>query len=108
MKSLLDKAKDLPKNKMTKFKTNTEIDIALQVLNLPLVLDKSLELKSLNEITEYLFKLTSLYNKFYSENKILTEEDSGLQESWLALTSIVYSINNLLLDILSIKVPEKM
>lgn len=108
MKSLLEKSKDLPKNKITKFKTNTETDITLQILNLPLVLDKSLELKSLNEITEYLFKLTSLYNKFYSENKILTEEDSGLQESWLALTSIVYSINNLLLDILSIKVPEKM
>ncbi|MBR2247705.1 MAG: arginine--tRNA ligase [Bacilli bacterium] len=108
MKSLLEKSKDLPKNKITKFKTNTETDITLQILNLPLVLDKSLELKSLNEITEYLFKLTSLYNKFYSENKILTEEDSELQESWLALTSIVYSINNLLLDILSIKVPEKM
>lgn len=108
MKSLLEKAKDLPKNKITKFKTNTEIDIALQILNLPLVLDKSLELKSLNEITEYLFRLTSLYNKFYSENKILTEEDKELQESWLTLTSIVYSINNLLLDILSIKVPEKM
>ena len=108
MKSLLEKSKDLPKNKITKFKTNTEADITLQILNLPLVLDKSLELKSLNEITEYLFKLTSLYNKFYSENKILTEEDNELQESWLTLTSIVYSINNLLLDILSIKVPEKM
>ncbi|MBQ2639657.1 MAG: arginine--tRNA ligase [Bacilli bacterium] len=108
MKSLLDRAKDLPKNKITKFKTSTEIDLALQILNLPVVLDKSLELKSLNEITDYLYKLTSLYNKFYSENKILTEEDKELQESWLTLTSIVYSINNLLLDILSIKVPEKM
>ena len=62
----------------------------------------------MNEITEYLYSITSLYNKFYSENKVLTEEDTELQESWLVLTKVVYNINTLLLNTLGIEVPEKM
>ena len=55
---------------ITKLASSTEKDIALTLLNLPIVIDKSLETKSLNEITEFLYKLTSLYNKFYAENKV--------------------------------------
>ena len=108
MKSLLDKGSTLNIGKITQFKTETEKDIALTILRLPIVLDKALDSRSLNDITEYIYKLTSLYNKFYAENKILTEENKELQKSWLTLTKIVYDINMLLLDILAIKVPEKM
>ena len=44
------------------------------------VLTKSFEIKSLNEIAEYLYALTNKYNKFYMENKILVEENKDLQE----------------------------
>ena len=108
MKSLLTKAGNQESLKITKLKGQTEKDIALTILNLPSVLDKSIETRSLNEIAEYLYKLTSFYNKFYAENKIITEEDAQLRESWLALTELVYKINHLLLDVLSIKVPNKM
>ena len=108
MKSLLDKGSALNIGKITQFKTETEKDIALTILRLPIVLDKALDSRSLNDITEYIYKLTSLYNKFYAENRILTEENKELQKSWLTLTKIVYDINMLLLDILAIKVPEKM
>lgn len=108
MKSLLAKAKELKQEKMYMIKGDTEREIALTVLSLPMVLTKSKEIKSLNDIAEYLYKLTSLYNKFYSENKVLVEKDQQLQESWLVLTKIVYDINNLLLNVLGIKVPEKM
>ena len=108
MKSLLTKGQNLELGKITKFKTETERDIALTVLRLPIVLNKALDSRSLNDITEYIYKLTSLYNKFYSENKILIEEDKELQTSWLTLTKIVYDINMLLLNTLAIKVPEKM
>ena len=108
MKSLLTKGQNLELGKITKFKTETERDIALTILRLPIVLNKALGSRSLNDITEYIYKLTSLYNKFYSENKILIEEDKELQTSWLTLTRIVYDINMLLLNTLAIKVPEKM
>ena len=108
MKSLLNKAKELKQETIKSISSQTEKDIALTILNLPAVLDKALEVKSLNDIAEYLYKLTSLYNKFYAENKVLVEEDKVKQESWLVLTNIVYTINNLLLDTLGIKVPNKM
>ena len=110
MKSLMNKAKqeNIEYATITKLASSTEKDIALTLLNLPIVIDKSLETKSLNEITEFLYKLTSLYNKFYAENKVLTEKNIELKTSWLCLTDIVYQVNSLLLDVLGIKVPNKM
>ena len=108
MKSLLEKGKDIEIGEITKFKTETEKEIALTILRLPIILNKALDTKSLNDITEYIYKLTSLYNKFYADNRILTEADEKLQKSWLTLTKVVYDINIMLLDILAIKVPEKM
>ena len=108
MKSLLNKGENLEIGEITKFKTETEKDLALTILRLPSILNKALDSRSLNDITEYIYKLTSLYNTFYAENKILTEEDQELQKSWLTLTKIVYDINMMLLDVLAIKVPEKM
>ena len=108
MKSLLAKAAGLKQEKMQLIGGETEKEIALTILSMPTVLTKAKEARSLNDIAEFLYKLTSLYNKFYSENKVLVEENQQLQESWLVLTKIVYDINNLLLDVLGIKVPEKM
>ena len=108
MRSLLNKAKEFNATKITKLKGEAEKEIALTILNLPLVLTRAVEAKTLNEIAEFLYKLTSTYNSFYAENKIITEEDQDLRESWIVLTEIVYNINMLLLDILGIKVPEKM
>ena len=108
MKSLLNKAKNIKQEKVTTITTATEREIILNLLGLPRVLDKALEAKSLNDIAEYLYKLTSQYNKFYSENKIITEENEYIRESWLILTTVVYNINMLLLNTLGISVPEKM
>lgn len=107
MKSLLNKA-NYTSSPITKLKGESEKDIALTLLELPNVLDRSLEVKSLNEIAEYLYKLTSSYNKFYADNKVLIEEDIELKNSWLTLTNIVYKVNLMLLDTLGIKVPNKM
>ena len=108
MKSLLNKASNLVKEEAKIIKGNTEKDIILTLLELPRILNKSIESKSLNDIAEYIYNLTALYNKFYSENKVLTEENKDLQESWIILTDTVYKVNQLLLDVLGINVPEKM
>jgi arginyl-tRNA synthetase len=108
MKSLLAKAEGIKQQQMHMLNSETEKDIALTILALPTVLLKSKEAKSLNDIAEYLYKLTALYNKFYAENKVLVEENQQQQQSWLVLTKLVYDINMLLLDVLGLKVPEKM
>ncbi len=108
MKSLLEKAKDLPKDNYYEVGIPSTKDIILTLLQLPKILLSSFEAKSLNEIAEYLYTLTNKYNKFYAENKVLTEKNNNLSSSWLLLTNIVYQTNLLLLDILGLKVPEKM
>ena len=108
MKSLLKKAEGIKQDKIHNIFGSDEKEMALTILNLPIILTKTLETKSMNDITDYLYKLTSQYNKFYSENKVLIEEEEDKRASWLVLTKLVYEINKLLIDILGIEVPEKM
>ena len=107
MKSLLSKAQEINYSKAKQISGETEKNIILSLLELTTVLNNSLDSKSLNEIADYLYVITSQYNKFYSENRVLTEENKELQEAWLVLTKVVYEVNTMLLDILGIKVPEK-
>lgn len=110
IRSLLNKANDanITYTSLKKIVNNYDREVILNLLNLKSVINKSLKDKSLNEITEYLYKLTNSYNNFYSENRILIEEDVEKRESWLYLSKIVYSVNMYLLNVLGIEVPEKM
>ena len=83
-------------------------DVLKTILEMPTVLTKALQDKSLNGISDYLYRLTSSYNRFYANNHILSLEDKDLKESYLALSKLVYNINKLLLDTLAIELPEKM
>jgi len=110
MKSLLKKAKSegYETYEVKKLKNETDKEVLETLLTMPKVLKKAYDVKSLNDIAEFLYKITSTYNKFYSENHILTSKDEELKTSWLALTDSVYKTNLLLLDVLGIRVPEKM
>jgi len=110
MKSLLKKAEEagIEYKKYTKINSDIDRQVIIGLLNLRSVLTKSMNTKSLNDITDYLYKITNLYNNFYSNNNVLTEENKELQESWLTLTSVIYENNSKLLNILGIDVPERM
>lgn len=82
-------------------------EIILKLLEFPNVLEKSYGNKSLGEITDYLYHLTNLYNSFYANHKILTEDNLQLKESYLYLSKIVLMINEILLDILGISIPDR-
>ena len=107
IKSLLNRA-DIEYKKYNVITTNSEKLIILQLLELPRILINSYNSRSLNDISEYLYNLISIYNKFYSENKVLTEKNSEIKESWLYISNVVYNTSMLLLDVLGLKVPEKM
>ena len=110
MKSLLKKADEqgIEYKSFTKMSDKIDRDIIINLLNLRNIILKSYNVKSLNDITEYLYKITNLYNNLYANNRILTEEDKDIQSSRLLLTKVVYENNIKLLDILGITVPEKM
>jgi len=110
IKSLLNKANEanIKYNSIKTIANEFDRSVILTLNNLDLILNRAFESKSLNDITEYLYKLTTTYNRFYSENIILKEDDEIKRESWLYLSKIVYEVNLMLLDILAIEVPDKM
>ena len=110
MRSLLKKAAEanIDFKKCVKLNDKTDREVIISLLNIRSVLKKAFNTRSLNDIAEHLYKVTNLYNNFYSNNHVLTEENKELQESWLMLTKVVYENNLKLLDILGIKVPERM
>ena len=68
---------------------------------------KLFNMRSLNEICEYIYKLTSSFNAFYSNHEVLTEKNECIKESYLTLINEVYKINKYLLNILAITLPDK-
>ena len=107
IKSLLDKANQSNYNIHNIYNTYDR-NVILNILDMPRAIENSLNSKSLNDICEYLYKLSNSYNNFYSENKILIEQDQDKKDSWLTISKIVYDINMLLLNVLGIEVPIKM
>ena len=106
MKSLLSKS-NLKYNKYYKINTKEERDILINIIKLRIVIEKSFNMRSLNEICEYIYKLTSSFNAFYSNHEVLTEKNECIKESYLTLINEVYKINKYLLNILAITLPDK-
>ncbi len=107
MRSLLNKGEDM-KQEFLVLKDQKDRDILLLLLDFAGVLTRSYESKSLHEIADYLYNLTSAYNSFYQDHFVLTEKEEKYQKTWLAMTSLVYQINSCLLSILGIDLPEMM
>ena len=110
MNSLLKKACEANINysHIKTLSTSNERKIILAMLDLKRIIKRSFENYSLNEICEYLYKISNLYNNFYAENKVLTEKNIDIRSSWLALTKLIFDNNKYLLNILGINIPEKM
>lgn len=106
MSSLLKKANTEYKN-YSVINTEEERNIILTLINLKSVIEKSFKTRTVNEIVEYVYKLTSLFNAFYSNHEVLTETNNEIKESYLTLIDLILKTNKYLLDILAIKVPEK-
>ena len=88
--------------------SETERNIYLKILELSKVLKKSYKERTLSYICEYLFEICSLFSKFYGECNIVNEQDINKQNDYVGLLKLVYNTVSKLLDVLAIKIPEKM
>ena len=109
MNSLLNKAneKNINYSSVKCLNNNQDRDIMIKLLQVDNVLNKSIEEKSLNYITDYLYQLAKVYNSFYDSNKVLVETNEDLRESWIVLTNKVVSVMMTLSNILGIDIPNK-
>ena len=107
IKSLLKKA-DVENYEIKNIANDELRDILIKLLELPNVLNKAYNEATLNYITEYLYEVASLFNKFYNNHNIMHEENIDNKLSYLAGSKLVYNVCHNLLDILAIDEVEKM
>ena len=107
IKSILNKLKD-SKFEIKDIYSGTEKEIYIKIIELSKIINKCYIEKSLSYVCEYLFELCSLFNKFYGETNIINEENKDKKETYIALLNLIYNSCSSLLDVLAIKIPEKM
>jgi arginyl-tRNA synthetase len=85
-----------------------ERNLMLQLTRLPEVVERAGELRAPNHIAEYAYELVAEFSRFYEACHILRETDGARQASWLRLVEITLAELSLLLDLLTIEIPERM
>ena len=107
IKSLLKKS-GITNYKLINIRNPEVNDLLIKYLEINSILKKSKEEATLNYISEYIYEVLSLYNKFYNNNIILNEEDNNLKTTYLALSKLTYTIVHNLLNILAIEEVDRM
>lgn len=87
---------------------DTERDLILELLRLPEVVQRTIDLRAPNHVAEYAHSLAGQFNRFYDECHILSEQDPGRQASWLSLAAWTLASLERLLHLLGIAVPDRM
>ena len=110
LSSILNKAKDKGFNigEIGIPKTDVERDLMLKLLTLNENFVQAFSDKAPSVICENAYQIAALANRFYYENKILSEEDEERRGNLLALSEYVLKVLKLHMDVLAIEVPDRM
>ena len=83
-------------------------NILVKVVELSRVLKSSYNERTLNYLTDYLYEICSLFNKFYAKYNIINESDIKIKNSYVAMISLIYNTCLVILDTLAIDTVSKM
>ncbi|MGM9879583.1 MAG: arginine--tRNA ligase [Bacilli bacterium] len=108
IKSILNKIDKNKDYKIEKIVNEDMENILVKIVELSRTLKSSYDEKTLNYITDYLYDLCSLFNKFYSKYNIINEKDEKVKDSYIAMINLIYNTCFKLLDTLAIETVEKM
>ncbi len=112
IKSLLQKAKDMNIDindvKIKAVDNEFQTDVSLTAVKWNQIITDAFAEYEPQRICQFLFELAEKFNRFYHENKILTNEDEELRASWMVLSKLVLKLLCEGLDLLGLEVPEKM
>jgi arginyl-tRNA synthetase len=87
---------------------DTERNLMLELMHLPEVVGRAIDLRAPNHVAEYAFDLAGRFNRFYDTCHILSESDESRRGSWLTLSTWALAALERLLDLLGIEVPDRM
>ena len=87
---------------------DVERELILELLEMPEVIDRTVELRAPNHIAEYAHALAGRWNRFYDVCHILSESDPIRQASWLGVADWTLATLEKLLYLLGIETPDRM
>ena len=61
-----------------------------------------------HKICQFVYELSDAFNKFYHDNKIVTNEDEKARASYILLSRLVGNVLETGIDLLGLEAPEKM
>ena len=88
--------------------SDTERELLIKLFSVGDVLLRAFDEKAPSAICEVMFDIAGLFNRFYFENKILSNENEEERASWLSIISLVRDMLLTLLDIFSTEIPSIM
>ncbi|MCX8131027.1 MAG: arginine--tRNA ligase [Clostridia bacterium] len=88
--------------------SESERNLMLKIAQFSEVVTKSFIDYSPHKICQFIYDLSNEVNRFYHENKIIYEQDSLKQYSWIKLITLTRDILIKCLDLLAIEAPDRM
>lgn len=110
IKSILRRALDqgVEPGKVIPASDQSEMDLVLELLRSPEVIERAIELRAPNHIAEHAYNVAARFSTFYDRCHILSEGDEARQRSWLSVSRWTLTTLKTLLDLLGISVPDRM
>jgi arginyl-tRNA synthetase len=107
--SILSKAgSDLSGAKIISTGSESEKALLLTLARLNENLAGVYEEKAPHRLCAYMYDLANAFNRFYHDNRIISEENEATKNSWLKLIKLTADVLTCCLDLLGVEVPERM
>ena len=112
-KSLLAKVKaqnitDDEKSAIAPADSKSETDVMLALTKWSETVNAAFEEHAPHKICQFVYELSDTFNKFYHENKIVTNENEKQRDSYIKLSALVGKVLETAIDLLGLEAPERM
>jgi len=113
IKSLLNKVREqgiaVPEEtKILPASHKTQTDVMLALTKWSDTVETAFAEQAPYKICQFVYELSDAFNKFYHENKIVTNEDGTLRASYIKLSTLVGNVLETAIGLLGLEAPDKM
>lgn len=88
--------------------SKSETDVMLALTKWSETVNAAFEEHAPHKICQFVYELSDTFNKFYHENKIVTNENEKQRDSYIKLSALVGKVLETAIDLLGIEAPERM
>ena len=88
--------------------SRSEINLYLTLAKFGDMMEAAYNEKAPHKICQFIYELSDAFNKFYHENKIVTNEDEKVRASYIALSRFVGNVLEQGINLLGLEAPDKM